>query len=215
MRVRRLSAAGVIAASLSLIAAPAFAAPVAVEVGGSTAATNSAFTATANGATLLSVGGNTMICLNATLGGTVHGGAAKDPFADITAGTWGACTFYNPTFGFLAASMSATNWQLSATAGYTNGTSAVVSVGTTGALSLNVTTPCIFNLNGSIAATFTEQTSSGAQRIDVGTSSLAVANSNIACLGIVNNADAAAFSGALSFDTDVTGVAYPEINMKP
>jgi hypothetical protein len=224
MRARHLTALGAGVAGLAMVAAPALAsAPYTVSVGGDTSGASYTMNATAKGNTTLTANGNVLTCTASTLtastsvsGGGIHTGVNSTglDIADITGATWTGCTFS----GSFPATVTVTSpdWKFNVTGGNTSGTSDTITGNLTNISNVLVDINtgfghCTFNVSGSVDGNFQESTTKGAQQLNVTNSHLSLSNVSAACFGLVNNGDAATFSG--QYNTAVPGVAYPAINI--
>ncbi|MFJ2757563.1 hypothetical protein ACIO3S_18315 [Nocardioides sp. NPDC087217] len=198
---KKLLLVGAAAAALTL-AAPAMASaapPYTVAVGGSTAAGNHAFTATAVGGIAFAVPLNAMFCTSAGASGSIHSGTGKsglapDHLATISSTTWSGCT---EQFGTPLTVTHSGAWKLE-----TNDTSVTAAAtdqvdGWISGISARVTDStglCDFTVTGSADGHFDEAT----QRLvvdETGDGSLSVTAVVSDCLGSISVGDPASFNG--------------------
>ena len=215
----RLTAVGAAVAGLALVAGPALAVS-------STGPSSATFTAD-KGSTVLTANGQTLTCTSSSVGGPIH--ASGNPVANITAASWGGCSW-----GSFPATVAVTspNWALNVSSGATSALGDHSVLGTlTGINNVHVDINtglghCTFDVTGSVGGAFDEWVDKNgdgvmdvgdAQQLTVSNSLLTISNTAGLCLGLVNNNDSATFSGVYNYYPQTAPNASPSdwINILP
>jgi len=196
-------------ASLALVATPALAtAPYTVSYDG-VASGDHAVTATAEGGIVFSANGIDIDCSSSTVGATVHAGtyvSSPANVATITAATLSGCSMSGYPISF---AVTSPNWALDIVDPNSPGSGlndilndAITNISNV-AVDVNLgLLHCTFNVSGNVTSgQFLEDNGKGGQEIDINAApGLTISNVSAGCLGVVNEGDAATFTGQYNLD---------------